>query len=99
MPFITGKKEGLSPDEFKELLVYQDDQESSDSSEDGSDQHYRVGGQIGFQTNVDDFLKRFDIVRDAVSPENKLIRSRTIQNSRPLLDEFALADSSSVGDV
>ena len=48
--------------DFEHLYWDGDDNDEENGTESGSDHDsdYNVGGKMGFQTNIDDFLKKFD---------------------------------------
>ena len=82
---------GAGPDEFRELLAEGDqdllDHEGNSSSDENEeeDEHYKVGGKRGFQTNIDDFLMAFDSTLVA-GLEHRLTRGKTTYRG-PLLEK------------
>ena len=57
---MTGRLAGIDETEMEELAL------SVSSHDDSSDSDYKVGGKLGFQSNMDDFLQ----VYTSVAKEN-----------------------------
>ena len=72
------------------------DSSSDDSEElDGIDfdEYYKTGGQRGFQTNVNDFLRAFGSTLDRGVSENRLTKSKAMSKG-PLLSSVEPTQSS-----